>query len=191
MSRTWFLSYASADRAWVDQLAASLKEAGYDASVDHQDVECGTEWRTSYAEGLQKADAFVLVLSQQALTDEDLPRELSLAEEFARPIVAVQLEAAEEDADLKYRLAGVRRVSFIDVPWATAVARLVEALQPTSSGDSGGPSWTDGTMPGRRPPAPPPSRRRLRRSRLPQTALLLLAIALLAAAAYGFLSTHP
>ncbi len=190
MSGKLFISYLSDDRLWVDRLADALRGAGWDAWVDREEISGGAEWRTSIVRGVKTADAFLIVLSPASVRSKNVVKELSLAEEFGRRIIPIQQATAEEGSDFKYQLAGLQRISFVDMPWNQAIERLLTALEAM-------PTVTEGpftiptpapisTLPGTpNPPTPEP-----RKS--PLGLLLAGGVLLLAAgAALLFLSEEP
>lgn len=182
MGGSVFISYSSDDRTWVDRLASALASAGWECWVDHQVISGGAEWRTSIVRGLKSADAVLIVLSPASVRSKNVVKELSLAEEFGRRIIPIQLAAAEEGSDFKYQLAGLQRVSFVELPWHSAMDRLLAALDASPTGTREAPALDEGTLPGTKPPTSPPRR----------SGALLLALALaLAAAGAWWMQQEP
>jgi|GEM_PF-4219257 len=130
MSKRVFISYASVDRHWVNQLAEALQQAGWDAWIDHEAISGGAEWRTSIVRGLKTADVVLFVLSPASAASKNVVKELSLAEEFGLRLVPVVKEPTQEGSDMKYQLAGLQRIPFHDRPFDHSLARLLDALMP-------------------------------------------------------------
>ncbi len=149
-----FISYASEDRAWVRRLAAALRDAGWDVWIDQDGIHGGREWRTEIVRALKASDVFVLVLSPASVQSRNVVKELSLAEDFGRRILPVELAPAEEGSDLKYQLAGLQRVSFVDRPFPAALERLLLALDATETATGTLPVVHAATVPGTSRPPP-------------------------------------
>ena len=175
MPGSLFISYSSEDRAWVHRLAEGLRAGGWEPWVDHPSIAAGSERRAAIVRALQTADAFVVVLSPASVKCRDVAQELSLAEEFGRRIVPLQLAAADEGPELTYQLAGLQRIAFFDQPFDRALHRLLFALDCARGATVDVPALHDGTLPG----APPPtraSRPRRPRRRMPLAASLVVAL---------------
>lgn len=74
-----FIGHAEPDREWVVELADSLRAEGLDVWLDASEVEPGENWLRAAAQALDRADAMVLVFSEDG---SDSP-ELQKAFEFA------------------------------------------------------------------------------------------------------------
>lgn len=194
MSGKLFISYSSEDRAWVDRLANALRAAGWEPWVDHNEISGGTEWRTSIVRGLKTCDAFLIILSPNSVRSKNVVKELSLAEEFGRRLLPVEMAAANEGSDMKYQLAGLQRVSFVSAPFEVGVGHLLAALESGDLGTVEVPSFTEGfgegTLPGAAPPgnkdAVPADKTRRQRKKRPSPVLPLVVL-LLAGAALVYL----
>ena len=70
----------------------------------------------------------LLVVSPAAMASSSVEREISVAAEDSLRIVPVVIETAPISVGLKYDLAGVQHVSFVDRPFEEGMADLAEAL---------------------------------------------------------------
>jgi hypothetical protein len=74
-----FISHGDADRDFAAEIASSLRRAGIDAWLDASDVEPGTNWLRSGARALDRADAMILVLSEETSGSPDLKKAFEFA----------------------------------------------------------------------------------------------------------------
>ena len=66
-----FASYSRTDREFVRRLADALTRSGKDVWIDWEDIPPASEWRSEIAAGIDGADAFVYVISPDAVTSRD------------------------------------------------------------------------------------------------------------------------
>lgn len=71
-----FISYARADRAFVDRLSSELQKAGVKTWVDTQDIEAGANWDQEIEKGLFRAGVLLHVASKNSATSSWLGAEL-------------------------------------------------------------------------------------------------------------------
>ncbi|MET0662051.1 MAG: toll/interleukin-1 receptor domain-containing protein [Ilumatobacteraceae bacterium] len=155
-----FVSYSRHDAATVHQIVTALEAAGHDVWIDTDDIRGSERWRTSVATAIRASDVVLLVVSPSAMASSNVEREISVAAEDSLRIVPVVIEAAPISVGLKYDLAGVQHVSFVDRPFEDGMADLEAALiEPLTAT----PSATDPASPPvveRGTPTPSASRRR-------------------------------
>ncbi len=129
-----FVSYARDDRAFVDRLVAALERRGVAVWLDRQDLAGGAAWEASITEAVRASDAVIAVLSPSAAGSEYVPRELSLADKYDRPVVPVLLEPwdavrSELAQRIDFQLAGIQHVDFAARPFEEGLDHLVRALR--------------------------------------------------------------
>jgi hypothetical protein len=152
-----FLSYARRDQVFADRLVTALEERGVNVWVDREDIPGGAAWESAIGEALSSSTAVLVVLSPASVTSEYVPKELSLAEKYDRPIVPILYEAWEGSPDasavkrIEFQLAGVQYVDFAAQPFEQALTALLRALSGTGPRDAERPA---------RAPVPPGTRRR-------------------------------
>ena len=138
-----FLSYARRDQEFVDRLVTALERRGMNVWVDRDDIPGGAAWESAIGEALSVSSAVLVVLSPASVTSEYVPKELSLAEKYDRPIVPILYEAWEGSADaaavkrVEFQLAGLQYVDFARQPFEQGVASLLRALPGTDAGARG------------------------------------------------------
>jgi hypothetical protein len=154
-----FLSYARRDQRFADRLVTALEERGVNVWVDREDIPGGAAWESAIGEALSASSAVLVVLSPASVTSEYVPKELSLAEKYDRPIVPILYEPWEASPDapavkrIEFQLASVQYVDFAGRPFAQALATLLRALPGTRSRAA--------ERSGRAPAMPRPNRRGL------------------------------
>ena len=65
-----FVSYSSKDIAYVDTLDAQFREAHRDPWIDWDDIQSGEDWWASICRGIEAADTFVFVISQDSVASD-------------------------------------------------------------------------------------------------------------------------
>jgi len=135
-----FLSYARRDQVFADRLVTALEERGVNVWLDREDIPGGAAWESAIVEALSSSSAVLVVLSPASVTSEYVPKELSLAEKYDRPIVPILYEAWEASPDasavkrIEFQLAGVQYVDFAGQPFEQALTALLRALPAARAG---------------------------------------------------------
>jgi hypothetical protein len=130
-----FLSYSRRDQAFVDRLIAELEREHLDVWIDREDIPGGAEWEATITRAVKECAILVVVLSPEAAASEYVPKELSLADKFGRPVVPVLYQRWDETSDserarrLDFQLAGLQYVDFAHQPFEAGVSDLLRALR--------------------------------------------------------------
>jgi hypothetical protein len=134
-----FLSYARRDQAFVDRLVTALEARGVNVWVDREDIPGGAAWESAIGEALAASSAVLVVLSPACATSEYVPRELSLAEKYDRPIVPILHEPWESSPDtagvrrIEFQLAGLQHVDFTGQRFEQGLEALLRAIGPAGA----------------------------------------------------------
>jgi TIR domain len=103
-----FVSYSSADRSYVDRLAARFQALGVRTWVDRLGIVTGRRWRKEIRDAIDGCDALVVVMTSEAEQSSWVEEELSRAQARSKPIYPLLLEgepffglAATEYEDVK------------------------------------------------------------------------------------------
>jgi hypothetical protein len=170
-----FLSYARRDQVFVDRLIGELERAGLDVWIDREDIPGGAAWEATITSAVRASTALVVVLSPAAVESEYVPKELSLADKFDRPIIPVLLApwddaaGSERAGRLDFQLAGLQYVDFARQPFEAGLADLLRALR------------GDASSAPRPAPAAPPARRSARTLAAAAGGLIAVGLAVLLA----------
>jgi hypothetical protein len=107
-----FVSYRRSDSPIADALEKRLEDAGYGVWLDRSDIGGGSPWRSEIEGALQRADAVVFLLSQQALESDEVYRELKRAKELEKPIVPLRLDQAALFGWYKETLGAIQHIDY-------------------------------------------------------------------------------
>jgi TIR domain len=101
-----FISYSRHDRAYVDRLAAHLKDQGEGVWYDRE-IASGDRWSTVVKRQIETCDAMIVVMSPTAETSEMVENEIDLARSRGKPLVPLLLEGEP--------FFGLRHLHYTDV----------------------------------------------------------------------------
>ncbi len=105
MTPAVFISYARAETAFAERLAAALLEAGKAAWLDTVELPPGTEWRDAVRHAIEDAGAFLFVVSPDSLRSEQCRNELEHALANGKPLV-VLVRREPDPSEVPARLDG-------------------------------------------------------------------------------------
>src|ERR1035437_9667091 len=109
-----FISYSRKDSAQAEQLAEQLTSAGLSCWIDKSGIVGAEQWATEIVEGIRACTTFILLLSHNSITSDNVLRELSLASEKRKRVLPVDLEPSVLPSSFEYPLAGLQRVAISD-----------------------------------------------------------------------------
>jgi TolB-like protein/tetratricopeptide (TPR) repeat protein len=136
ISRTVFLSYASADAVVANQVCEYLESHGVPCWMAPRDVKPGAQYADAIVRAINDAKALVLVLSQSAVASLHVGKEVERASSKRKQVIALKIDAAVLTPALEYFLS---ESQWIDVPvlgMPAALARLAEAVGQGSASTS-------------------------------------------------------
>jgi hypothetical protein len=147
-----FVSYARRDRPFVDQLVTALEQHGVQAWVDRLSIPGGTHWEAEISKALESCSAVVVVLSPAVGESIHVASELSLAQDYKRPIIPIiqspwrPSEPSEQAHRLKFLLSGRQFVDFSTFGFDKGIELLLKAIsaapvQPREPRGRRRPSW--------------------------------------------------
>jgi hypothetical protein len=127
-----FICYSRKDLTTVKQLVSELEKNGRTAWIDLEGIKSGELWPPQIVTAIKTCDAFLLVLSPNSATSDNVYRELNLAMQEKRRIVPVLIKPVPIPDQMQYPLAGVQRVD-LSKNFDAGLGRLWEALGGPSS----------------------------------------------------------
>jgi signal recognition particle subunit SEC65 len=74
-----FISYAAANENLATEIAKALKQNGLDVWVFQDEVMPGDNWAAKIAQGLEEADAIVVLLTPESLRSRDVRHDIDYA----------------------------------------------------------------------------------------------------------------
>lgn len=119
-----FISYAHVDYPQVSQIVDILRTGGHDPWFDHRLLP-GQDWKATLYHAIQSCNAFVYVMSPEALASEWCLWEFAQAIDLSKPIIPVRLQANISPPDA---LSRFQWVDFSDGSTPKAVAQLMGGL---------------------------------------------------------------
>ena len=123
-----FFSYSRSDAEFAQKLAKDLQAEGYSIWIDQISVEPGTRWDSEVEKALESSDVFLVVLSPDAVSSENVMDEFAFALEENKKIVPV----LHRDCKIPLRL---RRLHYIDFTgdYMSGLAQLNKSLSSEKS----------------------------------------------------------
>jgi WD40 repeat protein len=124
-----FVSYSRADRAFVRRLHEGLSARGLSVWVDFEDIPPTAEWLAELHTGIERAQAFLFVISPDSLASEMCQIEVLHALEHGKRIVPI----LRRPADVGPPLEELSRPQWIDAredhEFDLALATVLQALE--------------------------------------------------------------
>ena len=105
-----FISYSRKDESFARQLATLLAEAGAEIWLDVDDIPAGVKWNNAIQEGLDSADALLLVVSAASIASRNVEDEWMYFHSHNKTIIPVVLEKV----NLPFQLNSIQWVDFSD-----------------------------------------------------------------------------
>ena len=110
-----FISYSRKDSDQALSLAERLRASGMTVWIDQHGIEADTSWSKEIVTAIKSCNAFCLLLSDASIASMNVVNETSLASEFKRVIVPIELHKVQLTDDLHYQLAGLQRTSINNI----------------------------------------------------------------------------
>jgi hypothetical protein len=108
-SKPIFVSYSHQDISRVDPIIEEIEKLGHPVWIDRRELSGGPGWAGQIVRGLRAARTVVLMASRHAYASDQVVREMYLAMSEKKPIIPLELEAAEIPDELQYILAPFQR----------------------------------------------------------------------------------
>lgn len=110
-----FISYSRRDSEQALSLAERLRAAGMSVWIDQHGIEADTSWSKEIVTAIKSCNAFCLLLSDASISSVNVVKETSLASEFKRVIIPIELHKVQLTDDFHYQLAGLQRTSINNI----------------------------------------------------------------------------
>ena len=130
-----FISYSRKDSEFVDRLIQALELYGFPTWEDVKAITGGDVWKAAISKAVRECDAFLIVLSPQSASSENVSKELAVATKHARRVLPVMYQACKIPDKMDYDLAELQWADFVDPSFDEALEKLVRALggKPTTA----------------------------------------------------------
>jgi hypothetical protein len=128
-TKTLFVSYTKADRAWAEWICAELQKAGYELIVQFLDMTAGTNFVVVMHDGIRACDKMIAVLSQAYEASAYASAEWTSV--LAEDPIGIQQKLKPVRVE-DYQPTGLLRpfvyVDLVDVPEENARQRLLNGV---------------------------------------------------------------
>lgn len=123
-----FISYSRKDLAFVEQLAADLKTAGFDVWYDMSGISGGAAWKVAIEKALRDSESVVVVLSPESIASEWVDREFLFASQLNLKIIPLMYRACE----LSLNYVNLNYIDVQGLNYQKHFPRLLHALSETT-----------------------------------------------------------
>jgi hypothetical protein len=123
-----FVSYSRGDSAFVDGLVRDLEERGHPLWVDREDLSVGDSWQARISGAIRECRAFLLILSPASAQSSHVITEVSLADQYRRPIIPILYKKPVIPPGMELYLAGLQYIDLSVVSHEELLTRLDRAL---------------------------------------------------------------
>lgn len=119
-----FISYSRTDEVFARQLAESLSGMGADIWIDVEDIPVGMKWSSAIQQGLDAAEAMVIIISPESMTSRNVEDEWQYCLDHNKPIVPVLLRPAK----IHFQLNRIQYIDFHQQPYELSLRQLYVEL---------------------------------------------------------------
>lgn len=119
-----FVSYSRKDVLFASQLAIALSEVGADVWIDIEDIPAGMKWSTAVQEGLDTADAMLVILSPDSMESKNVEDEWQYFKDHGKPVIPLWWRSAK----VHFQLHRLQYIDFQNQVFGDAFAHLIDEL---------------------------------------------------------------
>ncbi|MCC6975109.1 MAG: toll/interleukin-1 receptor domain-containing protein [Anaerolineae bacterium] len=110
-----FISYAHADRAFVERLAKDLRDRGHVVWIDIEGIRGGDQWRQAISDGVSASAVVLLALSPDSVKSEWVGIEIKAARDYGKKIIPLLVRPFKDKADQDaYDRLGLEAIQYRD-----------------------------------------------------------------------------
>lgn len=120
-----FISYSRVDEAFARQLAGSLSQMGADVWIDVEDIPAGLKWSSAIQQGLDVADAMLVILSPESMQSVNVEDEWQYFLDQKRPVFPILYRPAK----VHFQLSRIQYIDFVRQPYERAILQLNAELR--------------------------------------------------------------
>jgi molecular chaperone DnaK len=124
-----FISYASAELALAKRLCSALEDVGIDCWISHRDITPGMDWSPAILDAIRSARAVVLIHSMLSNNSQPIAREVHLAVDNEKPVIAFRIEHIEYSKALKFLLLPTHWLEAWEGKPESYFPRLIDAIR--------------------------------------------------------------
>ncbi|MGJ3238741.1 MAG: TIR domain-containing protein [Anaerolineae bacterium] len=119
-----FISYSRRDEIFARKLATALDQLGADIWIDVEDIPAGMKWSTAIQQGLDTAEAMLVILSPDSMASRNVEDEWQYFLDHGKPVFPLLLR----DAKIHFQLNRIQWVDFKNQPFDNALVDLHQEL---------------------------------------------------------------
>jgi hypothetical protein len=119
-----FISYSRQNEEFALELATALSRAGADVWIDVENIPAGMNWSNAIQEGLDTADAMLVVLSGSSMESRNVQDEWQYFMDSGAPVIPVRWE----DCKVHFQLHRLQYIDFCENDFDTAFQNLLAEL---------------------------------------------------------------
>lgn len=120
-----FISYSRVDEAFARRLATSLSDMGADIWIDVEDIPAGVKWSSAIQEGLDSAQALIVIISPDSMASRNVEDEWQYFLDHENTVIPVLLRVAK----VHFQLHRLQYVDFLNNDYDDALMKLYDELQ--------------------------------------------------------------
>src|SRR5580704_6009751 len=133
LSRSAFLSHASADAALAQQLCSDLEARGVRCWISPRDLIVGNEYADEIVRGIESTEALILLASPAAVVSSNVLNEVEQAHRLHRKLLTVMVGKPDISRQLSYYIARLHWIEASGASLAGVAERLAQAVQGSAS----------------------------------------------------------
>ncbi len=119
-----FISYSRKDELLARRLATALSDQGFEVWIDVEDIPAGMKWSRAIQQGLDSADAMVVLISPDSMASTNVEDEWQYFLDQRKPVIP----ALVREAKVHFQLSRIQYIDFLHQPAETGFAQLVDEL---------------------------------------------------------------
>lgn len=123
-----FISYAHADKTFVEKLANELENQGMKVWWDFDRLKAGQVWQKEIERGIKQCDFFLVVLTPDAVISNSVDEEIAYAKSAQKRIIPLYLKECE-------RSIGIINIQYIDFEKRPSESAMKELLGILKAGE--------------------------------------------------------
>jgi hypothetical protein len=121
-----FVSYGRKDLQQVQQIVQELGNLGLDFWMDTRNLKTGDLWTKEIVKGINDCNAFLLFLSINSMSSDNVRREVQLAFEKKKSFYLLRLDNVQIPEGFEYMLAGIQWTDYASPDWKMNLARSIK-----------------------------------------------------------------
>lgn len=134
MTHDVFISYSFKDKPTADAACAKLEGKGIRCWIAPRDITPGADWGETIVEAINGSRAFLVILSANANTSQQIKREVERAVHNALPIIPMRIEDVKPAKSLEYFLSTPHWLDAMTPPLERHLDRLADVMRSVLDG---------------------------------------------------------